>query len=46
MGGDHRAYRHDLLKYTTNFFYVVILITQVAIENGEPIFDTSNYADE
>ena len=45
MGGDHRSYRHDLLKHQL-FFDVVTLITQVAIENGEPLFDTSEYSDE
>ena len=45
LGLGHQVYRHDIMNHQT-VFQAVVVITQVAIENGEPLFDVSNYDDE
>ena len=45
VGGDHRSNDKDLLNHQL-FFDVVILITQVAVEICEPLFDASDYSYE
>jgi phage terminase large subunit-like protein len=36
------TFRHDLLHHR-DFFVAIVCITQVAIENGEPLFDCDEY---
>lgn len=45
LGEGKRVFRHDMDKHQT-VFHAIVVITQIAIENGEPLFDTANYADE
>jgi hypothetical protein len=41
-GSLHRVFRHHLGKHQAVFF-AVATITQLAIENGEPLFDVLEY---
>ena len=45
MGNDSQAFRHDMDRHQS-CFHAVLVITQLAIENGEPLFDVSEYSDD
>ena len=45
LGEGKRSFRHNLEKHQTIFFAISV-ITQLAIENGEPLFDVSEYSDD
>ena len=38
------VFRHDMMKHST-IFHAVALLTQLAIEDGEPLFQVEGYDD-